>query len=389
MEFAKHDELISMARLYQQRCIDRQIEDHDGVLPEENGKSSTSASMWKRYASIEQHSNAKEVLNMRAAVAARLGSDCEWVASEKVHGANFCFETDGHRINYASRTSVLGDNADFFNARETMPKYHAFVLSAFRLAQERFPTIRKLLIYGEYFGGYYPGHPVVPGRKKVQAGVAYSPDHHFYAFDVCIDAVQYLDFDEARNLLLAAGFSLVAAPLFRGSLDELLAINVETLVTTLPAQLGHPPLDKFQIAEGIVIRPKKEVQFGNSRAILKKKSQAFWEATNQPSMAAKAAHASAKGAFAGSELFDSVRCLITENRLRAVISKDPALLDESNLQKLSGLFAKDLWEELTKVESEKVSALGKNELAAMKRSLQFMSRSFVQDRVGDIRHDVG
>merc|ERR1719507_200648 len=119
----------------------------------------------------------------------------------------------------------------------------------------------------------------VPGLKKVQGGVAYSPGHHFYAFDVRLDGGCYMDIDEARAVLLAAGFPLVADALQRGPLEKLLAIDVEKLETSLPAQLGHPPLDRFRVAEGVVLRPAKEVTFGHHRALLKKKSQAFWEAS--------------------------------------------------------------------------------------------------------------
>merc|ERR1712151_1144657 len=114
------------------------------------------ASAWKRYSSIENCCDEQELQRIRAAVTARHGANCEWIATEKVHGANFCFETDGQRVEYASRTNKLGDGADFFNARSTMLKYHPFVLEAFRLASKQKPSLKSLLIYGEYFGGYYP-----------------------------------------------------------------------------------------------------------------------------------------------------------------------------------------------------------------------------------------
>jgi len=347
----------------------------------------TSFSAWSRYTSIESSGNLKQLQEVRAAVAAQLGDKCDWIASEKVHGANFCFETNGHRVEYASRTSRLGNGADFFHARATMPKYHPFVLEAFRLAKQRCPELKSLLIYGEYFGGYYPGHPAEPGVKKVQGGVAYSPGHHFYAFDVRLDGGCYMDFDEARAVLLAAGFPLVADALQRGPLEKLLAIDVEKLETSLAAQLGHPPLDRFRVAEGIVLRPAKEVSFGHHRALLKKKSQAFWEATNQPGMAGKAAQAS--GAFAGLDsLLDMVKSLSNENRLRAVISKDPSLVNIGQEHKLAGLFAKDILEDLQKSCEQQLVELGK-QASALKRSLQFLARSFVQDRIAHIRQDIG
>merc|ERR1712110_771476 len=106
------------------------------------------------------------------------------------------------------------------NTRETLPRYHPFVHKAFEIAKQQFPALRKLLIYGEYFGGYYPGQPVERGARAVQKGVAYSPANHFYAFDVSLDGDGYMDFDAARTLPHAAGFPLVAAPLYRGSLDD-------------------------------------------------------------------------------------------------------------------------------------------------------------------------
>lgn len=364
---------------------------NEEVVSEEHRRpDETWTSKWVKYSSIDNCANAKELQSVRAAVAGRFGAHCQWIASEKVHGANFCFETDGQCIEYASRTSRLGSGADFYNARETMPKYHPCILRAFVLARQKDPMLVSLLIYGEYFGGYYPGHPAEPGMKKVQKGVAYSPGHHFYAFDVCCvtaDGKEYMDFDDARALLLNAGFPLVAAPLFRGTLDELLAIDVESLETTLPSLLGHPPSDGFRIAEGIVLRPEMEVSFGVHRVILKKKAIAFWEATNQFGMAAKTESAQ-KGADGLEGVLDIARTLANENRLRAVISKEPSLLGDGQAPRLAGLFAKDILDDLEKQCHDELAALGK-QLGVLKRCIQSVARGFVQEHVEGIRRDVG
>jgi len=287
----------------------------------------------------------------------------------------------------------LGNGADFYNARTTMPRYHPFVIEAFRLASKQKPTLKNLLVYGEYFGGYYPSLPAEPGIKKVQKGVAYSTGHHFYAFDVSLDGGCYMDFDEARNLLLAAGFPLVAAPYRRGPLDELLAIDVEKLETSLPALLGHEPSNNYRIAEGIVLRPFREVRFGKhgeQRAVLKKKACAFWEATNQHGMAAKTAATSQVNSSASGlqAVLDTAKVMINENRLRAVISKDPQLLSESNTFKLAGLLTKDILEDLAKARSEEIEALGKDE-AVLRKGINFFARTFVTENLVAIREDVG
>jgi Rnl2 family RNA ligase len=386
------DELYSSVVSYLQ-CSE--LEEHvhvsSVIAQQDSGKlKSFSGSSWQRYSSIDNSSSLKELQSVSAAVASKLGSDCEWVASEKVHGANFSFVTDGVGIQYASRTSRLGNDADFFQSRVTMPKYHASVLNAFRIAKEGRLDLSTLVIYGEYFGGYYPGHPAEPGLRKIQSGVAYSPGHHFYAYDVCLDGKEYMDFEDARSLLVAAGFPLVAAPLWRGTLNDMLAIDVEALETTIPDLLGLPPLDRFRIAEGIVIRPVKEVSFGTQqahRALLKKKSKAFWENTNQHAMATKTA--SAEGVATGFDhLVVAARGLTNENRLRAVISKDPDLLQENQCHKLAGLFAKDIQEDLQKTHGDELSALGK-EVSAVKKTILYLARSYVMEHIQAIRDDVG
>lgn len=351
-------------------------------------------SAWSSYSKIENADlNQKFLTELRALSAAVLG---EWVATEKVHGANFCFETDGVGVEYASRTGKLGGDAHFYNVRKAMPRYHPYVLEAFRLAKERSPNLRRLLVFGEYFGGYYPGLPVEPGMRKVQPGIAYSPTHHFYAFDVSLNGPQegsYMDFDDARELLLAAGFPLVAAPLRRGALEDVINIDVETLETTLPDQLGHPPLEQWRIAEGIVVRPARESEAaklrGGGRPILKKKSKAFWEATNQHGMADKMRRVEAGGAKLTNEgptgeAIQKGLCFLSENRLRAVISKDPSLLDPMQQMKLTGLFMKDVWQDFSGANNEELKALGK-EVDVVRRQLAFMARCFVTDTLPAVR----
>jgi len=327
---------------------------------------------------------------MRIQVALRTGADSEWIASEKVHGANFCLETDGEVVEYASRTSKLGSGAGFMNAEMTMPAYHEFAKEAFCLAKRMHPDLRRLLIYGEYFGGYYPGHKQAPGARTVQKGVAYSPANHFYAFDVSLNGHQYIDFDEARTLLLAAGFPLVAAPLHRGSLDAMLSINVESCKTTLPSLLGHPPLDTFQIAEGLVIRPAREVAWGNGRrAILKKKARAFWEATNQAGMAMKIAKESMDKGVACPEhvALEAAKSYVNENRLRSVISKDPDLMQEGQEHKLAGLLTKDALEDFEQEHAEDIQGMGKS-IAMLRKALQGFTRYYVAQRIAKVRADL-
>lgn len=343
---------------------------------------------WMKYTQIENVDSSKWFHKVQA-LALTFGPEVDWIATEKVHGANFSFVTDGANIKYASRTRVLDSNADFFNADNKMPKYHRCVKKAFSLAKEKYAELELLIIYGEYFGGFYPDSKIEKGLKKVQGGVAYSADHHFYAFDVSVNAKGYLDFDECRTLLSAAGFPLVAEPLKRGSLKEVLAIDVEQLESTLPARLGLEPPASFRIAEGIVIRPSKEAKLDCNRVVLKKKAAAFWENTNQKGMAAKVKRqmeVEPSDDVAGA--IELAKGLINENRLRAVVSKDPSLLLSEHLQKLRGLVIKDVFEDLEKCYADELLSLGKN-AAIVRKAVALLIQAFVDDTIDLIRSDIG
>lgn len=122
--------------------------------------------------------------------------------------------------------------------------------------------------------------------------------------------------------------------------------------------------------------------------ILKKKAQAFWEATNQHGMALKAGMASQICNLMDNHLVEVARSLITENRLRAVISKSPDLLQESRQMKLIGLLAKDVCEELDKCHAEELHAL-KQGLPQFRKTILILAKLFVEANASAIRADVG
>lgn len=46
-----------------------------------------------------------------------------WVATEKVHGTNFCFIHNGTTLKCAKRTSFLENNNSFYNFQTIAKKY--------------------------------------------------------------------------------------------------------------------------------------------------------------------------------------------------------------------------------------------------------------------------
>lgn len=60
------------------------------------------------YLSIENHCHAKTVNSILRLVAQH--PDVEWVATEKVHGANFQMVSDGKEVRCGKRTAFLSEN---------------------------------------------------------------------------------------------------------------------------------------------------------------------------------------------------------------------------------------------------------------------------------------
>lgn len=122
----------------------------------------------------------------------------DWVATEKIHGANFQFVCDGVNITCCCRNMVLGQNDNFYNYQKLKKEYEKCVFEIWSMLKKKNSQINTIRIYGELFGGSYPHKdvPKVKNAKQVQNGVYYSPENKFYCFDIYTDQNGYLDFKE-------------------------------------------------------------------------------------------------------------------------------------------------------------------------------------------------
>lgn len=304
------------------------------------------APSWAKYPSINDV-DLQQVEKIRHAVH---GTDIEFVALEKVHGSNFAFETDGGAVSYYSRNRRLDAQERFVGKTApaaAMSRYHNAVAAAFWICRSEVSRgAASVVIYGEYFGGWFPNssdkHEGAGIGTPVQKGiVAYAPAHHFFAFDICIDGL-FLDFDEGRSILERAGFPLVATPVVRGSFDECMSFDVESFCTAVPEQLGLPLCAEYAIAEGVVIRPVKH----HLAWTVKKKSVRYLEACPDElrKWLAKCVD-SKEEALAGLYL-----ALCQKPRLDAVLSKDPQLRSSRHtaLPRVQDLFRWDVEDALHK-----------------------------------------
>jgi len=257
----------------------------------------------------------------------------EWVVTEKVHGANFCLGVEGDIVRCANRREWLAEGDPFFGWQTVRDRLKAPVQELFaRLCAER-GEIRRLLVYGELFGGGYP-HPEVPpvaGVQPVQTGVWYAPDIRFCAFDIRVETVggetRYLDYARAQELLTDVQI-LCVAPLFVGRYEAAMEYDVR-FDSTLPRRLGLPALPAgSNPAEGIVIKPWRELGLQDRtgapvRPVLKRKIPEFAE--DRRFHEAEKWTAPAGGAVAGTLPLDLLKWeaynRITPNRRDAVLSK--------------------------------------------------------------------
>lgn len=174
-----------------------------------------------------------------------------WVATEKVHGANFTIVTDGVAVRFGKRKAWLAPDERFFGWQLLRGELTDAAVRAWRLLGGN----GVLRLFGELFGGHYP-HPLVarvPGCEAVQTGIWYAPQVRFALFDAFVEpAAEFVSFTEVQTLASSCGLSTVPV-LGRGSRAELRRVPVR-YQSRVATSLGLPPIDG-NVAEGYVLKP--------------------------------------------------------------------------------------------------------------------------------------
>ncbi|GII01376.1 RNA ligase family protein [Planobispora takensis] len=205
---------------------------------------------------------------------AAVRSHREWVATEKLHGAQMVIAYDGRNLSVGKRKAWLREDEPFFGWQ--------LLRSAFAGAGEAALTRggAAVRVYGELYGGHYPhpGVPPAPGAAPVQTGVWYSPEIRFALFDVLRhedpdDPGVFLPYADVAAIAAEAGLDVVPL-LARGGLPEIDALPVR-FPTRLPRALGLPDLPG-NLAEGLVLRPDAPLAPAH-RPALKRKIEEFDE----------------------------------------------------------------------------------------------------------------
>ncbi|KAH8612520.1 KREL2 [Trypanosoma vivax] len=227
----------------------------------------------------------------------------EWIATEKVHGANFgIYSIEGEKtIRYAKRSGIMPPSEHFFGYHVLIPQLQQYITSVREMLCDKMQKkLHTVLINGELFGGKYD-HPSLPktrktvmvaGKQRTISAVQtdsfpqYSPDLHFYAFDIKYKESAESDyislvFDAATELFQKVPGLLYAKAIIRGPMSKVAAFDVEHFVTTIPplVGMGNYPL-AGNWAEGLVVKHARRGEVGfdpKGVTILKFKCTAFQE----------------------------------------------------------------------------------------------------------------
>ncbi|MFE7777068.1 RNA ligase family protein [Streptomyces sp. NPDC057445] len=187
-----------------------------------------------------------------------------WVALEKVHGANFAVICDRSGVRAAKRRELLGESGldEFFGVGRIWP---ALAVSANRCAEalrRRYgaDASSTVTVYGELAGGRYPHRDVAPspGAEPVQTGVWYAPGLLWLLFDATVETAEGRCWVSDRALREAAGTAgLNCAPLLAQGTLARVQEESQVFPTRVSALLGLPDLPG-NLAEGLVLKPAGE-----------------------------------------------------------------------------------------------------------------------------------
>ena len=239
-----------------------------------------------------------------------------WIATEKLHGANFSFWCDGKEVKVASRSQFV--DGTFYNCQAVINKYSDAVMNLFNVLQGEH---KELVIYGELFGGNV--------QKEVEYG-----EKDFRAFDITLDGVVQTKLNQRA---WCEGVGILSAPFIHsGTFTECLALS-NTFKSTLTPE-GYEGENK---SEGLVIEPVEPNWFNNgSRIYFKNKTESFSERQAKPKQVFELSDEE-------SELLNEMLEYNTPQRVSNVISKIGTVTNK-DFGKILGLTTQDLLEEYTK-----------------------------------------
>jgi len=275
----------------------------------------------------------------------------QWMVTEKIHGANFSFHTDGETVRVARRRDFLQSRENFYNYLTA--SFYEFtpdkIKNVFRNLEKLFPDeeLIQVSVYGELFGGKY----IVDGKdmnttnqKPIQQEIQYCPMIDWMAFDISYTTKNaptehhYVDPEESIKIFQSNDINYMKS-LFIGKMNEALTYQLG-FDSTIPSIYKLPKLPKgSNKAEGVVVKPLKNVisltkKNHMERVIIKIKLPEFDE-IRKSSYTTKP-----KNPNAGKKkqtFISKLMCYVTQQRLVSALTKvggnDSWMLELENIKK--------------------------------------------------------
>ena len=321
--------------------------------------------MFKKYPSLENHYREKFInsikMNLNSVVAENpidftaarvlqgITASDKWVATEKVHGANFQLFCDGEEVRPGSRSQFVDEN--FYACGPVVERYKSNVLSIFDYINRNSTGIKSIAVFGELFGGLFEGRKETHA-KTVQKGVHYIPHNDMIVFDIRVDyevdsdgTVEhwFLPFSIVNDLIAREGMKTTPV-IGVGEFRSVMALpnDKDSLIPGIYGLTATQP----NVMEGIVIRPLYGDLYlpNGSRAIVKSKNEK-WSEKQKTKIKNKPKN------FEHPVQKDILEYINT-NRLEAVLSKIGGIesCEPSDFGKVLGMMSSDVVEDLIKDE---------------------------------------
>lgn len=247
-----------------------------------------------------------------------------WIATEKVHGANFSFWKTKDEMKVAKRSGFIELGEKFFNYAAVVDKYKGNLYELHKMF-----GFKDVVVYGELFGG------------NIQKGMSYQDEQDFIAFDLVVDG-RVIPKLIALNNMQEAGFKTVPIIGIYSSLSLALTQSEEFNSLLTPRDKEPAP------SEGIVIEPVEPSYFANgSRIYFKKKSKHFNEKVHSNGHKSDKKSTELFISEEGNDLLGDMEQYITKARFESVVSKIGEVTIK-DIAKITGLFVQDIIEDWQK-----------------------------------------
>ena len=277
-------------------------------------------------------------------------SDVTWQVTEKIHGANASFVFEEGEVRYAKRTSLCDDA--FFGIDAALGKYKDQVRGLAEHLQAG-----TLQVFGEFAG------------TGIQKEVFYG-QKDFWVFDILVDGT-YLHPDRVFHLALL--FGMRHAPILDHDVtfEEAMQVSAEFNSEVIPGRENNP-------AEGVVLKPSRVLyNHRGNRIIVKNKSAKFSEKKAR----VPKVHVPDTWTPEMTETFGELETLVTENRVRNVVSKIGEVTAK-DFGKIAGLTVQDILEEFGK--DATLDGFENSEQKIIKKKLQTDVQALIRDNILNI-----